>query len=546
MKKAEKIYLGNVITMNDKKPYAEAIAVKDGIIMYVGSESIARSLSDSNTEIIDLKGNTIYPGFMEAHCHPIGAGKLLDKVTYCDLSSGETMDDYLKILKDFIAKYPDREHYDATGFVECGVKPLASMLDEICADRPVIVMTSDGHSLWLNTKAMEKYGIDKEAAKAYGPDTCRVLEDGTPTGYISENPAFDVRAQIKTSIEDGVNALLAAQDFFFSMGYTAIYDAGIELVEKTAADIYDATVATGKYKLRTYSGSVIDEFCEDIEGAVDSIAKMQEKYNSEYFKIIGVKTFTDGVVEGHTALLLDDYNDKPGYKGVARMADHDKLTRMYTSAALRGMNVHVHTIGDGAVRCNLDAIEEAAANTGLLDCRFALAHLQIVNKDDIARFGDLNVVAVVAPLWTPKYPEIFLSVEQETAYVGAERLENEYPIKSFIDVGSTIAFHTDYPVSQNVNIPNSIHTAVLRRDPGTTPDCAREADEFITRLQAVEALTKNVAYMWHEEDRLGTLEIGKIANMSVYDSDFLHDDLEKVGNSNLVCTIVDGEIVYKP
>ena len=97
MKKAEKIYLGNVITMNDKKPYAEAVAVKDGIIMYVGSESIARSLSDSNTEIIDLKGNTIYPGFMEAHCHPIGAGKLLDKVTYCDLSAGETMDEYLKI-----------------------------------------------------------------------------------------------------------------------------------------------------------------------------------------------------------------------------------------------------------------------------------------------------------------------------------------------------------------------------------------------------------------------------------------------------------------
>ena len=124
-------------------------------------------------------------------------------------------------------------------------------------------------------------------------------------------------------------------------------------------------------------------------------------------------------------------------------------------------------------------------------------------------------------------------------------MENEYPIKSFIDAGAAIAFHTDYPVSQNVNIPNSIHTAVLRRDPGTTPDCAREADEFITRLQAVEALTKNVAYMWHEEDRLGTLEIGKIANMSVYDSDFLHDDLEKVGNSKLVCTIVDGDIVYK-
>lgn len=543
--KADKIYLGNVITMDDKKSSAEAVAVKDGRIMYVGSEKTARTLSDDSTEFIDLKGSSIYPGFLEAHCHPMGAGKLLDKVTYCDLSAGETMDDYLKILSDFIAKYPDRKNYDATGFVEGDVKPVASMLDAICADRPVIVMTSDGHSLWLNTKAMEKYGIDKEAAKNYGPDTCRVFEDGTPTGYISENPAFDVRAQIKTSIEDGINAFMAAQEFFFSNGYTAIYDAGMELTEKAAADIYAATVATGKYKLRTYAGSVIDEFCEDIDGAVEQIAKMRDKYNSEYFKIIGVKTFTDGVIEGHTALLIDDYNDQPGYKGVARMADHEKLVKLYSSAALHNLNVHVHTIGDGAVRCNLDAIEEAAANTGCLDQRYALAHLQIVNEEDIQRFADLNVVAVVAPLWTPKYPELFISVEKEVGYVGEERLENEYPIKSFVDAGAVIAFHTDYPVSQHVNIPNSIHTAVLRRNPGTDESCARKADEFVTRYQALEALTKNVAYMWHEEDNLGTLEIGKIANMSVYDSDFLKDDMEKVGNSKLVCTIVDGEIVYK-
>lgn len=543
--KAEKIYLGNVITMDEKKPSAEAVAVKDGKILYVGSEKIARSLSDSSTEIIDLKGNTIYPGFMEAHCHSLGAGKLLDKVTYCDLTPGETMDDYLKILSDFVAKYPDRDEYHANGFVEGDVKPEASMLDAICADRPVLMQTNDGHSLLLNTKAMEKYGINKETAKEYGPDTCRVFPDGTPTGYISENPVFDVRAQLKTSIEDGVRALLTAQDFFLSMGYTAVYDAGIEVVVKTAADIYAAAVATGKYRLRTYAGSVIDESCEDIEGAVESIAKMKEKYNCEYFKVIGVKTFSDGVVEGHTALLLEDYNDQPGYKGVARMTDHDKLVRLYTSAALNDISVHVHTIGDGAIRCNLDAIEEAAANTGLMDQRFALAHLQIVDKDDIQRFADLNVVAVVPPLWTPKYPEAFLSVEQEIGYVGEERFENEFPIKSFIDAGAVIAFHTDFPVSQNVNIPNSIHTGVLRRNPGTDESCARKADEFITRYQSLEALTKNVAYMWHEEDRLGSLETGKIANMTVYDSDFLKDDMEKVGNSKLVCTIVDGEIVFK-
>ncbi|MCQ2501649.1 MAG: amidohydrolase [Lachnospiraceae bacterium] len=540
--KAQKLYLGNIVTMNETKPVAEAICVADGKILYVGSEKTARTLCDENTEVIDLGENTIYPGFMEAHCHPMGAGKLLDVEALCDVSAGESLEDYVKILAEFIAKYPNRKNYSGHGFMERDVKPVASMLDAICADKPVMLMTTDGHSMWLNTKAMEIYGLDQEAAKEYGPDTCRVFEDGTPTGYISENPVFDIRAKQKTEIEDGVRALLTAQNFFFSKGYTAIYDAGMELTEKTAPDIYEAAVAGGKYKLRTYAGSMIDEFCEDIDGAVEKISRMQTKYNNEYFKIIGVKTFADGVIEGHTALLEDGYNDQPGYKGVSRLTDHDKLVQLYTSAALHDMNVHVHAVGDGAIRCNLDAMEVAAANTGRLDQRNALAHLQQVRKEDIQRFADLNVMAVVAPLWTPKHPDYFL---QEIEYVGKERAENAYPVKSFAAAGANIAFHTDFPVSRNVSIPNTIYTAVMRRNSGSDPSCTREADEFITRYQAVEGLTKNVAYMWHEENRLGTLEIGKIANMSVYDKNFLTDDLEEVGASNLVCTIVDGEIVYK-
>lgn len=539
---AEKLYLGNIITMNETNPTAEAICVSNGIILYVGDEKTARSLCDEKTEVIDLGKNTIYPGFMEAHCHPLGAGKLLDPEALCDVSSGQCLEDYVNILAKFIAKYPHRKSYTGHGFMERDVKPVASMLDSICPDKPVTVMTTDGHSMWLNTKAMELYGINKESAKEYGPDTCRVFEDGTPTGYISENPVFDIRAKSKTDLESGVRALLVAQNFFFSKGYTAIYDAGLELLEKSSADFYQAAISSGKYKLRTYAGSLIDEFCEDIDGAVKNIVNKQKKYNNEYFKIIGVKTFSDGVIEGHTALLIDDYSDQPGYKGVSRLTDHDKLVKLYKSAALHNMNVHVHTVGDAAIRCNLDAMEEAAATTGLLDQRNALAHLQQIKKEDIKRFEDLNVMAVVAPLWTPKDPDYFA---QELEYVGKERAENAYPIKSFFDAGANVAFHTDFPVSRHVSIPNTIYTAVKRRNVGTDPSCTREADEFITRYQALEGLTKNVAYMWKEENHLGTLEIGKVANMSVYDKNFLTDDLEEVGNSKLVCTIVDGDIVFK-
>lgn len=538
---AQKIYLGNVITMDDKKPYAEAVATSDGMIMYVGSESIARSMADSQTEIIDLKGNSIYPGFLESHCHPLGAGQMLDTEASADLASAKNNAECIKILDEFIKKHPEKKRYLAFNYIELDEKPTASMIDAICEDKPVIVTTVDGHSQWLNTAAMNTFHIDKDAVKKYGNDLIHVDANGIPTGFISEAPVFEIRKKLTISEEDGKSFLLKSQEFFFSKGYTAVYDAGQELIDTNCIDFYKALVKEGSLKLRTYAGSVIDETCEDIKGAVEQIAKMQE-CNSEYYKIIGVKTFSDGVVEAHTAYLLDEYLDQPGYHGSQRMTDPDKLKELYTEAAKHNMNVHCHCIGDAATHCNLDAIEETIKSTGNTDMRNALAHLQVVNKNDIKRFADLNVIAVVPPLWSPKEPNYF---SQELEYLGTERAEAAYPTKSFLDNGAVYAFHTDYPVSPIVDVPKSIYTAVMRRLPNHSEENVRQSDEFLSRYQALLGLTKNVAYMWHEENHLGSLEIGKVANMSVYDSDFLNDDLEVVANSSLVCTIVDGEIVYK-
>ncbi len=539
--KADKLYLGNIITMDEIKPRAKALTVKNGLIQYVGSEDIARSLCDENTEIIDLGENCIYPGFMEAHCHPTGAGKMLDTESVIDVSSGTCLEEYVQILSEFIKKHPGKSRYGGVGFMERDVKPQASMLDAVCKDVPVMISSTDGHSMWLNTKAMEVFGIDRASVEKYEEGCVRVDENGNPTGYISEKPVFEIRVKSTMDIEDGVRCLKNAQQFFFSKGYTAIYDAGVELIDKSCKDFYKAAIETGEYKLRTYAGSLIDETCEDIKGAVANIAAMREQYNSEYFKIIGVKTFSDGVVEAHTAYLLDDYLDQEGYKGVARMVDHDKLVDIYATAAEYDMNVHVHTVGDAAIRCNLDAIEDAVKKTGKMAQRNALAHLQVIKEEDIKRFADLNVVAVTAPLWTPKHPDYF---PQEVAYVGKERAEAAYPIRSFVDAGALTVYHTDFPVSREVSIPGTVYQAVMRKNPAVEGSLSRESDEAVTRYQALLSMTKNVAAMWHEETRMGSLEVGKIANMTVYDKDFLEDDLLEVFHSELLYTIVDGEIVY--
>lgn len=540
--KAEKVYLGNIITMDERKPRAEAIAVKDGLIQYVGSKDMALSLCDENTEVIDLGTNSIYPGFMEAHCHPLGAGKLLDKDAVCDIAAGQNLEEYVEIFREFIKNHPGKVRYAGSGFMERDVQPTAAMLDALGVDVPIVIFSVDGHSAWVNTKALEYYHMDQSAVDKWGTDQVRVDENGKVTGYLSENPVFAIRAMTPPDPEQGANALMKAQEFFFSKGYTAVYAAGTEVVEPTGLLSYQAAAARDNFKLRIYGGRFIGETCEDIKGAVEEIVDLKKKYDSEYFKIVGVKTFTDGVVEAHTALLLDDYLDKPGYKGVARMYEHDKLVELYKNAALNGMNVHVHTVGDGAIHVNLDAIEEAEKITGLMDQRYALAHLQQVKKEDIQRFADLNVVAVAAPLWSPKHPDYF---PQELEYVGTERAENAYPVKSFFDAGATVVYHTDFPVSPRISVPNAVYTGAKRKYPGDPDSLVRAADEFVTRYQSLMAMTKNVAWMWHEENRLGSLEVGKIANMSVFDADFLTDDIEKVGLANVVCTIVEGKIVYK-
>lgn len=279
--KADKIYLGNVITMDEKKPYAEAIAVKDGLIQYVGSEAIARSLCDAQTEMIDLKGNTIYPGFLEAHCHPLGAGKMLDTESMVDLSAGTDLEEYIEILDKFIKKNPNMKTYLGHGFMERDVKPTATMLDAVCADKPVVITSVDGHSMWLNSVAMKVFEVDKRSIEHYGEDLVRMDEAGNPTGYISETPVFEIRSKMTIDKEDGMRYLLNSQEFFFSKGYTAVYDAGFELIDKHCGEFYKGLVERGKLKLRTYAGSLIDEKCEDVKGAVEKIAQLQED-NTEY------------------------------------------------------------------------------------------------------------------------------------------------------------------------------------------------------------------------------------------------------------------------
>lgn len=542
----ETLIIGNIITMDEKRPFAGAALVKDGVFAYIGGAEDAKKLADADAQVLDYGGNFIYPGFLEAHTHGYMAGDRA--IGQADLS-GIIETDYVKyreIIKEYIEKNPERDIYLAAGWTENDEYVTKAYLDEICREKPLIMNTGGGHSMLLNTKALEWAGIDKEYAEKYGTDQVHVDENGEPDGYVCEAPVMEIMPKVPKSLEDAKEYILEWQNIALKNGYTAVADAGVELVNPIATKAYYELEKEGKLKLRTYAYLRVPENAGDPKAEVARVAEERAMYSNEYFHVVGVKTFLDGVIEAHTGWQLEDYADQPGYHGLERFNDHDKMVELIAAADAEGLSVHVHSIGDGATHFMLDCIEEAEKKTGDMDQRNVLAHLQFVTDEDIRRMGETGSVPAVPPLWTPKEAGDY---EMEVAYVGKDLADQAYPIKSFFDAGANVVFHSDFPVSPEIDAKLSIYMAEVRAFPEELGrggrECQRNMKESITRKQALQALTINVAKQWHQEHRLGSIEYGKLANMTVFDCDFINDDIEKVPKANLIATIVDGEEVYK-
>ncbi len=539
------IILGNIITVDEKRPFAKAAVVKNGVFSYIGSVEEAKKLAGTDAKVLDYGDNYIYPGFIESHCHGSFAGERAIGQANLMQAGLTNYPKYREIIKEFIAKNPQRDFYVAAGWVENDEYVDKSFLDEICSDKPLFMQTGGGHSMLLNTKALEWAGVDAEYAKKWGYDLVHVDKNGEPDGYLCEGPLFEIVPKLPTTVRDIKEYLLAWQEFAFSRGYTAVGDAGAEVIHRAAPQAYYELQEEGKLKLRTYAWMYVADN-SDAKTEIARIAAQRAEMSGEYFHIVGAKAFLDGVTEAHTGWQNQDYLDTPGYHGAERYNDHDKMVQLIAEADKEGMSVHVHSEGGGATHYMLGCIEDAEKITGNKDQRNVLAHLHFVTDEDVRRMAETGSVAAVPPLWTPAVPGLY---DQEVLYMGKELADQAYPIKSFYDAGANVVFHSDYPVSPMMDIKYSIYTAEKRDVPagfmGVEGIKARNLKEAITREQSLRAMTINVARQFHQEHRLGSIEVDKIANMTVFDCDFLHADIEKVAQANIIATIVDGEEVFK-
>lgn len=540
----KKLILGNVYTAEKDNMEANAIIVNDGIIEYVGNKEEALKRIGNNFETLDYKNNYIYPGFIEAHCHGYFAGNRAKG--QADLSNTSSdYSGYAPVIKSYIEKNPGKKLYVAFGWNETIGELDHTFLDDIYDKGPLVLNTIGGHSCLLNKKGMELFGINEDLLKKWGSNLVHTLPNGKPSGYICEGPAVELLGHLPISIEDAKEYILEWQNIAFSKGITACCDAGAELLFKDANIAYHELEKENKLKLRTYSFSLVKDNEEDAKAAVEHILDIKKEYDGKYFKTIGAKAFLDGVGEARTSWTVDEYNDEKGYHGLQRFADEKLMVNLLNETAKHNLAVHVHSEGDGATKFMLECVKKSQDITKNYDQRNIVAHLHFVKPEDFKNMASTNSIPLTAPLWSPKFPGVY---DKDCKVFGKDRADSTYPVKSFLDEGAKVCYHSDYPISSILDISRSFFMAEKRSLPEEKErglgDTSCNVKEAVSRNDSLNALTINCAYALHAENEIGSIKEGKIANFAVFDKDLLHDDAFEIIKAKTIATIVDGEVVF--
>ncbi len=525
------------------------VAVSRGRIIAVGGDEV-RDLIGPSTEVVDAAGGLVLPGFQDAHIHPLQGG--LGRLT-CDLSGGETVSAYLDTIAAYADSHPSLDWVSGAGWSMAafpGGLPRREDLDTVLPDRPALFVNRDGHGAWVNTRALERAGVD---ARTPDPVDGRIERDpdGTVTGALHEGAMDLVSALLPpTTLEDEVAGLLEAQTYLHSLGITAWQDAIVgtysHLVDAFRA--YQACDASGRLTAKVVGAL----WWERGRGAeqIPGLLERRESASSRNFHATSVKIMQDGVAENFTAAMTSPYLDGCGHhrdtSGLS-MVDPEALLGYVTELDRHGFQVHVHAIGDRACREALDAFEAALSANGPSDNRHHIAHIQVVHPDDVGRFASLGVAANMQPLWAAHEPQMD---ELTIPFLGPERTSWQYPFASLVASGARLVAGSDWPVSSPDPL-QGIHVAVNRTAPGVAGEPGRAGvvgpflpEQAIDVRTALTAYTAGSAWVNHLDDT-GRVAVGAAADLVVLDRDIVAGRADEVASAVVLATYVDGVAVYR-
>ena len=551
--KADRIVYGNIYTVDKACPKATAAAIAGGTFVYVGDEEGAKEFVGENTVEQRFEGGIILPGLGEGHGHVNPGGtEALFMVNLSDAKAFETpptLEDVRSKVKAHIEAHPDWDVYLGTGFIPMPDTPLfsptADMLDGL-TDKPIVITDIGHHSYWVNQAAMDRLGIDKDTPDVSDGIIARDAE-GRPVGFFREGAMDLMKPLITYTVEQYKQAVLHFQEEYLAHGETLVLD---PIVNWDNTDNFpeacrqlDAEGKLRRHVLGAYQ--VFQAEGHDTMAEIEHAAELRERTRGPHFEVSNIKVQVDGTMPGEpsTAYMKEPYVDpwsqENDHRGQLRF-DLETLTAVYKRSHELGFTVHAHAIGDGALALTLDAIEKALEQSGPHDLRDAITHLQVVDRADIPRMAELGVVAVTDPHWFTMEDGYFGMM---AAVLGEERAENQLPMKSFFDAGVVVTAASDYPVENPAYPLIGIQKGVLRQYPGQ-PNTLHGAAERVSVEQMIEASTINGAFQLLCDDRLGSISVGKEADLVVLGDDITQCEPERIADAPVLGTMVGGEWVY--
>lgn len=527
---------GKIWTVNTAQPTAEAVAIRDGRIVFVGSDDAVRIHIGPDTEVHDLQGRLMLPGFQDAHIHPIGAGV---EAALCDLNGLESVALYRDRIAAYATANPDVPWITGGGWSMAAFGPgaLASktIIDELVADRPVYLSSQDGHSGWANSKALEIAGITKDTPDPPDGIIDRDPETGEPIGSLQEGAMSLVTRHIPPTTEQQREAGLAyARDLLHSYGITSMQ---VAYAYEDDLQTFAALDRAGQLDMRVVAALWWER--DGTEEQIPGLIALRDKYTEGNLRATSVKIMQDGVMENYTAVMLEPYLVPGGTRGIP-MVEPEFLKTAVTLLDEEGFQVHFHAIGDGAIRQALDAVAAAKAANGELGNRHHISHLQVIHPADIPRFAELDVVANFQPLWA--YNDSYVT-DLTVPFIGDERASWMYPIAAVAEAGGRLAFGSDWSVSTANPMPQ-IETAVTRVDTATHDTKPLNPDQAVTVEQAIAAFTIGSAWVNGQDDTTGSIEVGKLADLIVLDRDLLAINPQDISDARVLLTLFGGRVVF--
>ena len=543
----------------DKNPQETVAMGADGSILFVGSDADAKAYIGDKTEVIDLKGNVVFPGFIDSHQHAPGTAVTQKYSIY--LSEAKTKKDAIQIIQKFVNEYPDEERYFGKGYLQAiGSDPRGPQkewLDEI-TDKPMYLTSSDGHVRWLNSAALKECGITAKTKVPEGGGIPLTDNGKEVWGTIADAPSLIPYTPEYTDAQY-YEGFKEYQKNNHSWGYTTI---NAMPAERDAA-LFKRMEDEGELKLRVNTGVTLApaEDTAEIDKQIKKTVAKRDSHETELVKYRTGKIFVDGVVEGMTAWLFEPYTKAAGrgdnYTS-APLWDLDVMTYAMTELLKNDFAIHCHSMGDRAIHETLNSIEKAQKANGDKDYRNSITHLQVVASNDIPRFAELGVIASHQVFWHTKAYEWYNLFDEPL--LGKKRAEAEYPLNSFLKAGAMISASSDHSVTP-VPYPFFAIEAGVTRNMYNLEQCGAfkeiknmddymdeqvlNAGERVTVKDMIQAYTMNNAYQMEREDEIGSLKAGKKADIIVVDSDPFKADPVRIDEVKLLTTYFNGKAVYK-